>query len=557
MTTKTKTAALVVAAAAAFLAMSWTAHHYWDEFFYLYSSARYTPRQLLQLDAAIDLFPQGYFSGKIGHVVLLHWLVGILGTGQTALAILQAGAAALMLATVAAAYGVFRELLGERDARRTTLVLLFLPLTLYLSYKLLSEVPSLLLSTLACWAFLRAFRAATRRPATLLMAAAALALGLGMLCRVTSVLTFAGLALGLALGGDSRFPRRAVVVGAGAVGLGAVAIHAGVLQAMGGSELRVLRLAGAVAKQAQGFERVYALLFFLQTFALVLPFALRRPWPPVVRIAIVWLLVTVVPTLSGHEPRYYAPGLLALALLCAVALDRIVSLVSGRSWRWAWAGALAALALVNRAALFPLMPWEIDEGSLTLIAQELSRQHPQGTILVPWASDYCFLRFAFPDLSVRLTMSALPASRYPGQGRWGVIAPIDQRWAGQARYVGSMATLARSPQPWYYVTWSYNPVMLRVRTLLEGLDIHALGDPRSTGWHDHRAGSWIWTDSGLWRREIGGAGQYEVFRVVPSSHRAATTSITSPPRTTKARSSGPGSTMPSPVKLPNAGSRAT
>jgi len=555
--TKTKTAALIVAAAAAFLALSWTAHHYWDEFFYLYSSARYTPRQLLRLDAAIDLFPQGYFSSKIGHVVLLHWLVRILGRGVTALTILQGGAAVLMLATVAAGYGVFRELLDEADARRTTLVLLFLPLTLYLSYKLLSEVPSLLLSTLACWAFLRAFRSRTRREAAMLMAAATAALALGMLCRVTSVLTFGGLAAALLVGGAPRFPRRAVVVRSAAVGLGALAIHAGVLQAMGGSELRVLLLAGSVAKQAQGFERIYALLFFLQTFALLLPFALRRPWPPAVRIAGLWLLVTVVPTLSGHEPRYYAPGLLPLAMLCVVGLDRLVSLMPAASRRWAWAGTLGLLALVNRAALLPLMPWEVDETSLTRVVQELSQEHPQATILVPWASDYCFLRYRFPALRVRLAMSALPASRYPSQGRWGAIAPIDQRWAGAARYVGSMSSLAQTPAPWYYVSWSYNPVMLQVRALLEDLDIHALGDPHRTGWHDHRAGSWIWTDARLAHREIGGAGQYEVFLLLPHPQGAIPTSITSSPPTTKARSPGPGSTIPRPVKLPNAGSRAT
>jgi hypothetical protein len=556
VTTKAKTAVLIVGAAAAFLALSWTAHHYWDEFFYLYSSARYTPRQLLRLDAATDLFPQGYFSGKIGHVVLLHWLVGILGSGRIPLAILQGGAAALMLATVGAGYGVFRELLGAREARRTTLVLLFLPLTLYLAYKLLSEVPSLLLSTLACWAFLRALRRGRRRSEALLLAAATVALALGMLCRVTSVLTFVGLVVGLVAVRELGFPRGAVLARAAAVGLGALAIHAGVLQAMGGSELRVLLLAGAVAKQAQGFERIYAFLFFLQTFAVLLPLALHRPWRAPVRTAGLWLLVTVLPMLSGHEPRYYAPGLLPLAMLCAVGLDRLASLVPEVSRRWVWAGALGLLALVDRAALLPLMPWEVDEGSLTRVVQEISRRHPQATILVPWASDYCFLRYRFPGLPVRLAMSALPASRYPSQGHWGSIAPIDQRWAGAALYVGSMATLARTPAPWYYVSWSYNPVMLQVRTLLEDVDIHALGDPHRTGWHDHRAGSWIWTDARLAHREIGGVGQYEVFLVVPRPQSGLTTSITSSPPTTKTRSSGPGSTMLSPVKLPNAGSKA-
>ena len=539
--------------AGAFLVLGWSSHRYWDEFFYLFSAARFTPRELMRLDATIDMFPPGFFSGKIGHVAVLHALSALTGPGLTALLAIEAVYAAMVLATAAAAFGLYRELLSPTSARRAALVFLFLPVTLYLAYKLLSEVPSLLLATLACWAFLRSFRAA--RAALPLTVAAGLSLALAMLCRVTAAFAFAGLTAGLLVAAGQRFPpgpvlaRAALTAGLGITG------HWTVLHLLGGSDLRLLQLAQAVAASTKAFERVTAFVLFFGAFALVLPFALRRPWPPTLRLAWVWLAVAVVPYLAGHEPRYYASALLPLAMVAAVGLERCVARTPRPAW--SWAGGLTGLALANRLLVLPFMPSEVDQVTLARLVGGLAERDPEGTILVPWTSDYCFLRFALPDARVRLAVTALPASRFHGHGRWGPLPPLDQGWAGSAWYVGTRRALNRSARPWYYVGWSYNPVMLRVRRLLETAGVHLLDDPHRTGWHDHLAGSWIWSDPRLRLRPIASAGQYRVFEVVPAVQPAARTSITSASATTKARSAGPGVTIPNPVKLPNAGSTAS
>jgi hypothetical protein len=556
LTSRERDWVLTGVAATGFLLLSWTAHRYWDEFFYLYSSTTFTPRELMRLDVTADLFPQGYFSGKIGHIVLLRMVAGIVGTGQGALLVLEALYALLMLATLAAALGVYRELLDEPGARRAALVLLFLPVTLYLSYKLLSEVPSLLLATLGSWAFLRAFRAGTRWGERLLLGAATLGLGAGMLCRATVVLGFAGLVLGLLAAGDPRFRPREVLGRAVLIGAGALALHAGVLHYLGGSELRVLLLAHAVAASTKLFERATALALFLGAFAVVLPFALGQPRPPMLRLAWVWLAATMLPNLVGHEPRYYAPAILPLAIIAATGLGRIAARVPGRRQGLAWGVGLALLTLVDRAAVLPLMPSELDQASLGDLIGRLTAQHPTATIIVPWASDYSFLRFVFPHARVRLAMSAMPSSRYTAQGRWGEMPPVDQAWASPARYIGAMPALDRSSGPWYYVGWTYNPVMLRVRGLLRDVGVHLLDDPRRIGWHDHLTGSWIWADPRLALQAIGGEGQYEVFRIVPLRQSPDRTSITSASATTKARSPARGSIVARPVKLPNAGRTA-
>ncbi len=131
--------------------------------------------------------------------------------------------------------------------------------------------------------------------------------------------------------------------------------------------------------------------------------------------------------------------------------------------------------------------------------------------------------------------------------------PVDQVWAGPARYIGAMPALDRSSGPWYYIGWTYNPVMLRVRGLLRDVGVHLLDDPRRVGWHDHLTGSWIWADPRLALQAIGGEGQYEVFRIVPLPQSPERTSITSASATTKARWPARGSIAAEPGKAAERG----
>jgi hypothetical protein len=243
-------------------------------------------------------------------------------------------------------------------------------------------------------------------------------------------------------------------------------------------------------------------------------------------------------------------------MVAAEGLHRPVARLAGMPQPLAWGAALAALALIDRVAVLPFMPSELDQANLAGLVGRLVQRHPIATILVPWSSDYCFLRFVLPRARVRLVMSAMPSARYQGGGHWGEMPPSDQAWVEPARYVGSRPALDRASGPWYYVGWTFNPVMLRVRGLLREIGIHTLDDPRRVGWHDHLSASWIWGDPRLRLRAAGGAGQYEVFQVVVAPQPGGI-SITSASATTKARSPGPGSTTPRPVKPPNAGRTAS
>jgi Dolichyl-phosphate-mannose-protein mannosyltransferase len=516
-----------VVAVAVFLGLSWSDGHYWDEYFYLYSVFAHSPAELVRFEVQSAIFPVGFFSEKIGHVALLDLLTTVFGASPQVLYAIQAVYALLLLGFFGAAYGLLRDLLGEQRARDSSLVLMFSPLALYLSFKVMSEVPGLLFATLGGWAFVGAFRSDSRRRTGIRLMLAAVALAIAMLFRVTMIVSFAGLGLALMIAGDQRFERRRLVFRGLIVGIAAVILHTGGLALAGGSLLRFGPHIASVVRIHPPLQRVYALALFLQTLVLVVPFAWRHRSETGPRLASVWLAASALPFLAGHEPRYYAPALVPLAVLAAAGLRGVGSFLFGTRFPYGWVGLLAVLALVNRGLLVPLMPYEVDQARLLGLFRTVQARAPGATYLIPWTADYSLLRFSFPAARIELCLSNIPAGRHFQPGHEGPITQPDRWWAGADHYVGSRPALVRQPHPWYFVGWTFNPAAIRLQQLLGRLSLGPLMQ-KGPRLHNHLAGSWIWHDRSLTLRPTDHMGRYYVYEVSQRSHAARELAVISP-----------------------------
>ena len=506
-----------LAAVALCLALGWSDGHYWDEYFYLYSAAMHPPTELVSYELRTALFPPGFFSEKIGHVVLLRLLTRAFGMGEHVLYAIQALYGLLLVGCFGAAYGLLHDLFGEQWTRRATPVLVFSPLALYLPFKVMSEVPSLLLVTLGSWAFVRSFRHTAPRGSRACLGLATLGLAAGMLCRITTIMAFAGLGLALLVSGDERFARRRLLLRLVLVGTAVGVLHTAALASTGGSILRIGAHIQAVVATHVPLQRVYALALFVQAFALVLPFVWRARTERPVRVAAVWFAASALPFLAGHEPRYYAPALVPFAVLAAAALEGAVQGLAGPRRRYAWAALLATVTLLDRGLLVPLMPYEVEQGHLLALFERLETRRPRSSYLVPWISDFSLLRFAHPDAPVGLCLSNLSGTRVSQPGHAGPLPAADRWWAGPDHYVGSRAALARWPAPWTYVGWTYSPAALRLRRLLASA---GLGQwmPAGAELHNHLAGSWIWHDPTLRLTPTDALGEYRAYELSPRAH---------------------------------------
>ena len=438
----------IAALIAAFLVLSWSDGHYWDEYYYLYSVLYHSPAELLRFETQTRHFPVGFFSEKLGHVLLLDLLDQSPWQRRRALHAVQALYAVFVVGFVGAAYGLMRELLADSRAEDSAVVLMFSPLALYLSFKAMSEVPGLLFITLGSWAFVRSFRPDPRSIQHRWLVLATLGLAVGMLCRVTMIVSFAGLGLALLLAGDERFKRQRLFRRLVVVGVTVVALHVAVVHFSGGSVLHTGAHIQSVVTDHPPLQRAYALVLFLQTFALLLPFAWGarspgRPW-----LGLVWLVAAALPFLVGHEPRYYAPALVPLAMVAAAGLRGAAAVLFPVRWRYGWVALLAGLVLFDRVVLIPLMPYEVSQSKLLTVFEEFHRRDPRATYLVPWTSDYSLLRFVFPSANIVLCLTGSPGSRQGMRGDRGPLSAPDQWWAGANHYVGTDSALVGRAEPW-------------------------------------------------------------------------------------------------------------
>jgi hypothetical protein len=509
---------LTAFAVISFLLASFTPNHYWDEYFYLYSVRHHSPLALLTMESGLSgLFPYGFFTAKLGFITFLWALVGVAGDSPFALAVVRLVFAGLTLGLAAASYQVVRCLNGNsQEAFCTALVLLFLPVSLYLGFKTLSEFPSLLLATIACWQFLTSFRTQSSRSVAGRLFIAAMALALAGLFRFTTGVFFGGLVLALLAVPDVRFPRRLVVARAAAV-IGMHFIIAGLLYtAFVGSPVdRFEALVESVTERQPGVAlKIYAVTITLQLFAIPLAVALLRRWTPLVKLACVWLTVCIAPVFvsSYMEPRYFYMALLPLAMLVFAGL-RILSGHVRFCGTQGWLALGIVLVVANYIGFAPLMPYSINENDYARLIGTTEKQRRGGTYLTAYVADYCFLTLTFPERMFVLTMNRTR------KGRVRVFeTPEFQRWVRAGRYSGSLKELSSHPQPWIYVGWTYNPSVLALKARLRWLGIRYIERIETNEkLRNHLAQSWIWDNNDLRLQQIAAVENYQSYQVVPKS----------------------------------------
>ncbi|MFQ5745957.1 MAG: hypothetical protein ACE5HF_01905 [Gemmatimonadota bacterium] len=502
-------ALLLAAAAVAFLVLAVGQGHYWDEYFYVYSAWGHSVGGLVSLESVVtpDPFPGAFFSAKIVFVALLRLLVRLTGEGFPGLYGLQAAFALALVAFCYVMWALFRELrVGE--AVGPTLFLFFSPLTVYLGYKTLSEVPSLLLAGAGCVLFLRSLRPAPATRRGVVLAGAIAFLTLGILARITSILFAAGFGLGLLAWGPPCVDRRRVLVRGTLAGAGILGLLALTWTLLGIDVVSFGGLAASVTRRRPSpLVKVFAVGMSVQLFA---PFVLAGLWKwrePVVRFALAWLVVTSVPFLLGArhaEPRYFYGSAPALALLA----HRGLTVVARRPLRPAISAAVAlGLGIAGRLALDPFMPYEIDQRAYGTFADRAAGD--DGTLVTGWISDYAFLRFALPDRDVVLAYDGGPAG--PGAGLERAL----EAWAGPEGYVRRPEELCAHRAPWVYVGWTFNPAVL---ALSERLAWWKLGSARSAVGRetlkDHLSLGWPWHAPGVRLREIADRDDYRAYRIL-------------------------------------------
>ncbi len=163
-----------------FLLLSYDRLYQWDEPFYIYNAA-FVPSS-----------DYGTFlTAKYGHLLLLKAFIGLTGTGLGGLSYLNLIYALIVLCFVFISFMVLRGLMGnENNAFYAAIILTFMPLTLFLSFKTLSEVPALLFVSLSMLSYVSGLKEAHRVRSVFLLLLSGILLFFGTLCRLDASVMF-------------------------------------------------------------------------------------------------------------------------------------------------------------------------------------------------------------------------------------------------------------------------------------------------------------------------------------------------------------------------------
>lgn len=496
-----------------FLLISYGSEHHWDEYHYLYSVLNHSPSKLLELEKGLSdaIFIKHFFSVKIAFLFLLRFLVQVFGSGFSSIYIIQFLFTALLVAYIFINFRLFGEILERDEAFDTTVVLIFSPILIYLGYKILSEVPSLLLTTVACFSFMKSLKVSKTPLHGKYVMFSIISLAAGVLFRLSSIIMFGGLIVALFFLKDNRYKPKKIVTNSIIIVISSLFIVIAFLALVELPIERFFGITSGILKRGSSLGlKVYSFLTSVQFFLPVLVVSLFRPWNRKVVFAFIWTTLCILPFMSGYvETRYLYLAITPFAVLIYHGLQRLSVYLHFLRGRLGWAFLLVVFVFGNIWFFKPIMPFEIDQNQYSKMMKELKSRYPDATYVIPWLTDYCFLRFAFPEYPIKFSFSEA------NHGMNEVFrSPEFHQWVGEANYVGDIEKLNSLTAPLIYVGWEFSLPVIRLESQLKALGIGFYKNVRERNkLRNHLAVSWVWYHPELKLTRISEIGPYQAFSI--------------------------------------------
>jgi hypothetical protein len=503
-----------------FLIISYTPYHYWDEFYYIYTLNYHSLAETIvkENDLSAGLFPKGFFTSKIGSMLIIWLFTNIIGAGWLSLYILQFAFALFLIGFFFVSYKFYCELIepeGKNNSKwaiATATVVLFLPVTMYLSFKTLTEVPALFFTTFGLWMFIRSIRETAPGKICILLSLAFAGIVLGALCRYLFLVNFIGFIFSYGIIYRQHYLirtmiKRAMIIFAGLIVLIIFVFYLKgdlLMQSVGLLKFNVMNL-----KSHDNGVKIYVFMMYFQAFIILLPFSFLFKWTRTFKLSICWLCISVVPLFvaaSYLETRFFSIGLLPTAIIINQGLQNFVKSLRLHKRIFVLI-LLMSIVIFNRLVFTPLSLYDIDQSKLKKIVSDVYKYEPQATLILPWITEYCLLRFVYPDKQIRSSITTLPGT----ENHSFIQTDPFQWWIGRNNHVSKLEELMKESKPWIYIGRSFSPAREKLYEYLSILRMSSLMQ-RTVG-SDPLSLSWIWKNEDLKLDLFQRQGPYSAYRI--------------------------------------------
>jgi hypothetical protein len=445
----------------AFVAAAHPNLFHYDDFAYVYAAQNYPLADLLNGQFETSNVP-GFYNAKIGHVLLLKWILALFGGGFAGIWIAQAIYCALIVATGLLLCVFMRVMHRTRLEICLCAAALFLlsPIPVYLVGKLLSEGPALFWGMISLVMLALALRSENARRQAPFVVLAALSLVACVCTRINFVLLPLAAWLALLLVPPEGIARQRVLLTTAVTGVLAAAILVAAEAYLHLHLLRGMKTASVIATQSTDLRMKFTLILFaFGPLALAAPASLLLLKDRTARFHVLWCAIASLPLLIEYtyfETRWLYVGVPALAALLVLCLERLWNLL--RAWRGALVALTFAGALLANSYIQPRTEVGFDSRSFEAARAWIDTHFPGGSLLIPWHwSDYHYIRVADPQARAYLVNSTTyfdPPTVIEDQASW--VAAL-HRWYGE-REIANLAELRRTARPpWIVIAWNRGP----------------------------------------------------------------------------------------------------
>lgn len=381
-----------------FLFLGYDRLHHWDEVCYLRQAAE---------DSDFSCFGRNEF---MGHVFLMDKLVDLFGTGARGLFLVDFSYALLVLAAVVINYMILKEIFGENKSYRIIIFLLFMPLTLYLSFKTLTGVPALFLASSSILFFIYSYR--LNKYKILFLVISSLFLLLASITRLDSpIIVFSFMAgyLLISFKDKAIFKKKFyLIIAVSMISLLFFYLWISITELNPYTLHRTMKIGVETQlkflpnfKQLNLSDKILPLFFVGSLFSFFIPFSFIGYKKKEFRLGIFWFLIAFIfplLLLPAFETRYLYTSLIPLSILVFVGFEEFFSLIKKRiDFRYIKSISFSLIVIIN-LLFMPFMETQLSDKTYPKVIEEIDLKFPDSTLLLADGyADYSLLKFLYPD----------------------------------------------------------------------------------------------------------------------------------------------------------------
>ena len=377
-----------------FLILSYNRLHNWDECFYLYYAA-FKPIET----------NNPFIAAKYGHLLLLNLIIKFTGTGLNGLFFLDLIYGLMLFLFVILSFMFLKEIMDSRkDAFYATIILMFLPLTIFLSFKTLSEVPALLFGSAGLLTFILGLKKENKIKSLFLSIISGFLLFLATLSRLDVSIIFFSLLPSLIIYKRFRNLFSSVLIVCMTL-LSLVSLES-VLFKINQFSLPFLI---SNIEYDPFFHNLFRLIFIGSLFSLFTIISFINYRDKTFRFALVWFIAANIPIfilINYMNIRHYYITLIPFSILGLLGFKESFKILNKRNVDQRFAKIIIVFLFLliligNNLYMSKFMENEVDANTYDKIFKKINAVYNDEIILIPYSfADYSFLKFSYPDKKI-------------------------------------------------------------------------------------------------------------------------------------------------------------